>query len=528
MSVSQEGSGAARRRLFRRSVVLPVAALAVLGLAACDPPPAPDGRDLGVVIDSAAPVLVEKGSAVELGGSISNYGTVAASGVTFDYGVTGGFTVDEVDLGSAGVCGAVSATHMSCTLAEQLAPGASVAFTTSLTAGGLSGSFTHVLGVGSDGTEATPDVNPGHMVFPIEVRPSPAGPSALDIGNGTNYLGTGQLLATAGVEGHPSEGVYLSVNPYCTAKENGDRYQSGYLGICSGSPNSEYRSSGYTYTIDVPAGRTRPIDVLLWDARYDTTSAGAIDMSFGSQGTEPFTYTLYGADATPTNDNDNPVVCSRVFGADTAFDYGPYLGSERWHRLCSISSSAPAGRYLLRVQNSGSASVPVANGTNHFGIVAAYAGTDASTSLCDVASRPECPTVRGEGVASIYINQQNQLIRVPLGSVDASHEGRRLRIELFDPGEGMERLRVLAPSSAGTLVPMHFEWRSDNALSGSGTSLDVRQSRFNGRVVTIDVDLTGYQPPSGTGRWMVEYLASGTVVTDRTTWVAGISDHPAP
>jgi hypothetical protein len=57
------------------------------------------------------------------------------------------------------------------------------------------------------------------------------------------------------------------------------------------------------------------------------------------------------------------------------------------------------------------------------------------------------------------------------------------------------------------------------------TSIDVTSSRFNGRLITITVDLSGYNPPSNNQWWQIKYSFSGTV-TDRTTWSARIIGDP--
>jgi hypothetical protein len=436
----------------------------------------------------------------------------------------------------AGSCGPVDATHISCSLAGPVGPGASVLFLASLTAGQDPGAFTHVLGAGSDGSEPEPDTHLSHVVFEMgvagEVEP-------LDLGNSTNYLGTGMLLGSSGT-GRPSEEVFLAVNPYCTDKVNGDRYQSGYVGSsCGGGPNPEYRSEGYTYAIDVPEDRTAPIDVLLYDARYNDqfvptgqTLEEAID-TFRQSGEEPFTFSLYAADSTPLDPTDDPLMCTRTFEFDTPFDAGPYLGSVRWNRLCQIQPDAPAGRYLLRVRNSGMATSPKGDGSNQFGIVAAPAGaTEAGDLLCD-SGDPGCPVVSGPGEMSIRAWATAAVSRIGLGSVGVEHEGRELRLDLYDPGEGGQFIRILRPTGPGTWAPATVTWSSPGVAGtpSTGTSIPVRAGGtdiFNGRLLSISVDLTGYSPPAGNDRWLLEYQFAGGAVTDRTTWNVSIADRLAP
>jgi hypothetical protein len=391
-----------------------------------------------------------------------------------------------------------------------------------------------VVGVSSAGSEPVGDPNPNLALVATQVRPPAAAPLPLDVGDGTNYLGTGHLLGPLGVVGHPAEGSYLSVNPHCTDKVNGDRYQSGWSGgTCAGTVNDEYRAGGYWYVIDVPAGRTSTIDVLLWDARFsDAATPGgeaAIDRSFQG-GAEAFTYALHAADATPADPTDNPVTCSASYSATTPFDR-TFLGSQRWNRLCQISPAAPPGRYLLQVHNGGVVTSPEADGSNQFGVAAVYTadGTDPAAVLCARADRPDCPVVSGLGGASLFVNTSGTVGRVPIGAPDAAQEGRVLQVHLFDPGEGLNSLRLLAPSGPGTWSPVSFRWTSPG-VAGSGSTVSIVQltnSRFNGRLLTLEVDLAGWQPVAA-GPWLVEYATSGTVVSDRTTWDVAVVDHVAP
>jgi len=506
--------------------VAPLAALATVGaLAACDPPIPPDGRDLGIAIDGPLPATVTEGTDLLFSGTVTNHGTAPATGVTLTYAAPG-FSVSGLDFDGADVCDQPSEASLTCTLAEPLGPGESFEVSYSAVAGETSGAHTHLVAVSSDGSEPDPDPNTNLVLFDTDVRPWADEPTPLYMGNGTNYLGTGSLLAGSG---RPAEGFNLGINTYCSDRVNGDRYQSGFSGgLCSGAPNPEYRAGGYTYSIHVPAARSSDIDVMIWDARYsDATlpSGEASPDQVRQPGQEPFTFSLLAADDTPFDTTDNPVLCSSTFGANTPFDEVTYLGSSRWNSLCTIAVGQPAGEYLVKVTNSGS-TIPNADGSNQFGIVARPVahGTDPVTSLCNWSARPDCPVVSGPGVVSTWIDVEGALTRVPLGEVTPDQEGRVLRLELFDPGEGMSAIRIMAPTGASSWSRVPFTWSSDNGLSGAGSSLNVRNSVFNGRTVTIEVDLAGYEAPAGNMSWWVEYEASPGQVTDRTTWDASVVD----
>ncbi len=409
------------------------------------------------------------------------------------------------------------------------------------------------------------------------------------LGSPRNFFGTGTLLASNPVSGFTPEYLYEAVNPYCTLKENGDRYQSGYSGgICSGTANSEYRSTGYQMYIDVPAGRSSAIDVRLYDARYNIaqnmgtpngtiqgyeacyrdlggdqtvtgplnywgsagwtvlapgvtasaryvrdpiqgTTDNAIDAKVAcGAGEEDYTYTLFQADNTPLNDNDNPQVCQKAFAVDTPFDGYTYLGSGRWNTLCSIPRTWPSGRYIVRVTNSGAITNPAANGSNNWGLVAKYPWWS-STGLCDGRTNTMCPRVYGVDAISVMAAAKTSVASFFLAEIAPEHAGKQLKLELFDPGEGGQSIEIMRPTgtNGNTWTPASFSWKADGATpaSGSGTSLDVTAQRFNGKLVEVNVDLNGYNPPSNNRWWQIRYTFSGDV-TDRTTWSARVTGDP--
>lgn len=510
----------------RSAIAAAAAAVAMLVATACQPAPPPDGRDLGLTFDTTFPAAMLVGEVATVSGTITNYGTTTASEVSFTYGAAG-FDVNEVWIhNSVAGCNQVSPTQITCAIGG-LDAGESMPLLIEATASTV-GTGSHVLGVGSDGTEPATDTHPNSAIFSTEV--GARGESALiPVGGVGNFVGTGMLLDTAGIPGLSAERFTLAVSPFCTEKVNGDRFQSGYEGTCAGAPNDEYRASGYRYNIDIADNRAAALDVLLWDARYneDALPSGepAID-DLRQAGQENFTYRLYSADSTPFDDSDNPLLCEKTFGHDSAFDL-EFLGSQRWNNLCMIPTSAPPGRYLLEVTNGGTVTSPEGDGANQFGIVVRdrSRALDAPTVLCDRSTDTSCPVISGAGDASLRLLTDG-VTDVNLGRIPADQAGATLNLELFDPGEGAQRLQVLAPAGPNSWAPMSFSWTSDGA-SGSGTSLSLvggTTPLFNGKVVSIAIDLDGYAPPVGNDVWKVRFEAYGSVL-DHSTWSARVT-HP--
>lgn len=290
--------------------------------------------------------------------------------------------------------------------------------------------------------------------------------------------------------------------------EQGESYtQRGYYLRYKGATiNTEYRCTPTTVTRSEPA--------------IDDKRQG---------GDDSYTYTLYSADNTPLDDSDNPVLCTRTFSASTAFEY-EYLGSRRWNTLCTIPTNTLSGRYLVRVRNSGAISSPLNDGSNQWGLVAKYSG--ASDGLCDGRTDTMCPRVFGRDAISVRAAADAPVASFFLAEIDAEHAGKKLRLELFDPGEGGSKIEIMRPSgtNGNTWTPASFSW-TGNARSGSTsgtnvTSIDVTSSRFNGRTIEITVDLSGYTPPSNNRWWQIRYTFGDGEVTDRTTWSARIIGDP--
>jgi hypothetical protein len=251
---------------------------------------------------------------------------------------------------------------------------------------------------------------------------------------------------------------------------------------------------------------------------------------YRQDGAEQYTYTLYAADNTPLDDSDNPVMCEQTYTATTAFENVVYLGSRRWNNLCTIPTTGLPGRYLLRVRNQGQITNPEGDGSNQYGVIAAY--TNASgDGLCDSRTDSTCPRVYANDAMSVRAAANTTVASFYLAEIAAEHAGKKMRLELFDPGEGGSSIEIMRPSgtNGNTWTPATFSWSgaaSTGATSGTNvTSVSVADSRFNGKLITITIDLAGYNPPTNNRWWQIRYNFAG-VVTDRTTWSARIIGDP--
>lgn len=262
-----------------------------------------------------------------------------------------------------------------------------------------------------------------------------------------------------------------------------------------------------------------------------TTCAEAGIDSERQSGVESFTYSLYAADNTPLSDSDNPLVsgCSKTYSKTSAFER-TYLGSSRWNVLCTITTSMPTGRYILRVKN-GAPGELTADGSNQWGLVAKYTGATGD-GLCDSRTNTSCPRVYGRDAISVYANTSAGVASFFMAEIEGEHNGKTLELELWDPGEGGSKIEFLKPTGTNSWAATSFSWNSYNNngsshSSGSNVmSVSVLSSVFNGRLLRIRIPLTNYVPPSDNKWWKIRYTFDSGNVTDRTTWSAKVVGDP--
>lgn len=343
--------------------------------------------------------------------------------------------------------------------------------------------------------------------------------------------------------------------PY-TDYNNGDPYSTkcgaGSSGTSCTQSNTEYRSTGYAYAIDVPASMVgQVLTVELYDAghyhraNYPTVETADYTQSCGSgSGTCSASnlatgvrtqYELYKADNTPLDNADNPTMASQCngSGANGKLTLEPEASAatykNQWALLCRVTVTK-AGVYPLRVRSSNiSGTTDSGNGWNQYAIRAC-----SGSASCTSTSTTGQPRVYALADMSMFNNAPTSTADFYLAEVDQIHAGKTFEVSLFDPGDGQSGnayLSIKRPD--GTIPPCTYRNRSTGAsttlttctiqTSSNGTAL------FNGQWLDIDVTLpTTYACTVGTIPgcwWKVNYQFAGTP-NDRTTWSAQIIGDP--
>lgn len=357
---------------------------------------------------------------------------------------------------------------------------------------------------------------------------------SLPLGNPTSMLGAAADPHSGGYQAN----YWLRSSTDCAPRAWGDLIGAGG-GCPNGNPN--HRDEGHTFIVDVPLDGT-------W-----TLQARATCWESGSnQATGTMRFRLFPSDDTELNDYDNtllaPMAETVVGRPDTSVCAAN--GSD-WHRTfdpapwVDIGEITSAGRYVLQEKNIETAANR--QGTYSLRIVPR---SEASTpfyscSRVGPTGSSGCPNLQAKdyfvpmfssdlieggvvGEAEIY-----------LASIDDAYAGRTMRIELFDPAEGIDFVRIVDPH--GNYAP--FTWFTGDCLFYSyacargdygSPSAQISQScggesclqqgggyGFGDRIAFLDIELpTGYECAEPDGEpedcwWKVEY--SGTSAGADTT-----------
>src|SRR4029078_11030352 len=131
------------------------------------------------------------------------------------------------------------------------------------------------------------------------------------------------------------------------------------------------------------------------------------------------------------------------------------------------------------------ASPELTAGTNNYAVVAT---PSSGQLLCDARTAATCPKVYGKQFLSLYASGSGGVTSDwYLAEIDASNVGKKLQVDLFDPGEGATAVGLLMPTGTNTWTPVSFTWSTDDGRSGGPTtSLPLTPAgTFDGDLLTL-------------------------------------------
>ncbi len=266
------------------------------------------------------------------------------------------------------------------------------------------------------------------------------------------------------------------------------------------------------------------------------------------------------------------------------FGLGPALTKSGRYRV-----QVAADKVDLPVQFSATTGLeymgPASYGVNAYALRVRRQSQDANAwTPCSKETSGTCSTITGEGVLSVYVTTPGtSSLFLSKMAPAPDYRGRAIQIQLWDPGEGAQAIKVMMPVDpsvdASGYISVPFKWSTGDpglvgfasgasvedravgwdptgprspVLASASTGIDVSgtydasapwphserysQAKYNGRLLLLDVTIpstygknaSGVEvPPNayGGGWWKIRY-ESGTNVEDRTTWVVQSSGGP--
>jgi hypothetical protein len=162
-------------------------------------------------------------------------------------------------------------------------------------------------------------------------------------------------------------------------------------------------------------------------------------------------------------------------------------------------------------------------------------GNSTSTpKVCDTRNDSKCPAIFGKSWMSIYANSSGSSANFFLAKIGPEHEGKTLKITLFDPGEGGKNIRILDPS--GNFANFRYQdmgeyGDSPGTLSSLTSTLTVTGGIYNGKFVELTIELPANYASNASYQsagwwWKIQYNTSTSSVTDRTTWGVRVIGDP--
>lgn len=398
------------------------------------------------------------------------------------------------------------------------------------------------------------------------------------MGSPRNFLGTGQAgQIPGGAPADAAENFVLSVNSPCAYLEDGDLLISENMGYAppdngnycnpdNGVSNPDHNPQGYIYGVRVEEGYSSgDVVVEIYDAAFCDSG---IDLSLGGWESTTTQFTL-------RRPSPNPYLgdVETVLSASSA-NCGTYR--ESWVPLGTIPSPEPGETWGIQLQVTDHSPDTSRGSANNFALRAYPAAQGWSPCSADPheavpslqsGSPEQCPNVFAFEHLSIFARASGSAAEFFLASIGPEHSGKTLRVELFDPGEGGELIRLVEPSVdasdpnyATFARSVRQRWAGEvPPLEGWGatpgqTVVDIdqvgpapgpnrltdgrcrdtssphdRRCIYNERALVLEVQLPDDIDDAFQGLtwWKVRYdFLDGIDVTDRTTWSVTVRGDP--
>lgn len=385
------------------------------------------------------------------------------------------------------------------------------------------------------------------------------GTESPSLGSPYNVLGTGDLS----IPGIPKQNFWLAVNAFCSAKEDGDFFNARWDGnkgpmtaavdangnfvpdptakhSCPGPEvNADYNPGGYSYFVDIPPSPSGSVTIRVYDGSFQPARPDQkIDLPNEFYGGFNTYFHVWDTAGTPDNEADDTLLASKDIPINDARPGA--VGA--WLDLYTVPNSRVAAGSQYRVQ----VLVPdqttdvwdYQHGINAFALGAFRSWAPGG---CDTRTRADCPRMSGRNALSVFnsLAGAGGSMSYYFAEVGAGYIGQPFEVFLWDLGEGVEKVELLAPDG----TPLKFAWDSVPAVVGSGATdvnfLDTSGTspprpnrsnsfKFNDRLVTLRVTLpleyADYVANAGGDKWLRVRYTLNDSPNDRTTWGINMGD----
>jgi hypothetical protein len=376
----------------------------------------------------------------------------------------------------------------------------------------------------------------------------------------------------------PQTMLWSAIQGPFTAHQDGDPYttkcsgNNTALNTCNvpantnGAQNPDYKKTGYSFAIEVglaDVGST--LTVQLWDvaqiARSNNLQCPGVngancqtgDSEGGNggpfDGRAPLQLEVFANDGTDFGVAYATSKCERYWPRTGSGSTADTALMNTWTTACTFTADQGPGIYPMRIKTSnittgGTAITDHGSGWNAFSI-RVTGGTTATRlyALDDL---------------SIWTNLPSSNAQFYLAEIKTEHQGKRLLLDLYDPGDGSAgtyTMSVKAPPSnapnivptGGTTIPaagIVDTCRFNNTgtttrlglnsatmtSTGAGCSVVTRNSsgnRYNERWLRVEIKLAANYSCSADCWWSIQYnFGSAGRPTDRTVWSLQVVGDP--
>jgi hypothetical protein len=428
-------------------------------------------------------------------------------------------------------------------------------------------------------------------------KPVPLGSPSNTAGNIINSVSSCPQFQPSQASGcGPQPMLWQAIQGPYETHGNGDAYatlcRTGRSGSQCGTPNDpsnpDYQPEGYEYAIDVPESAVgRPLTVEIWDAvstqratstdsRNTTADCNRARSPWNGSWPSGFNYqNCQTGDSGPTDRNGLNMQW-QIFdndGSDLTVTFDrPLAGCElfvprstkadpaaletyknKWVRLCTFTPTK-AGIYPMRVKSSNIRR----NGSTISDTTSATGWNAYSMRVTGSATAQ----LYALGNLSMWTNTPGSTARFYLAKISPEHRGKKVILDLFDPGDGNSgtyKLQVLGPATPtfntplggsplvppqhGTTLPktnMADSCKANTRGSpnrGGGTLSTVTNCEVTTRSgstqyyqdqwLRFEIQLSNNYTCSTDCWWTIKYdFGSGSDPNDRTTWALNVVGDP--